>query len=336
VTSWDAVCEIVAQLPGTALDEGSDNPAWRVNGKVLVRRNPRLDVDDVAALRAARGEPIAIRADRGEREALLVDDPDTFFITPHWQSSPSVLVWLGTVDVAQLRELVIEAWLARAPKQLIRDWHASQIEAQSPDVFELDTPQGPARVHLHGRADASTALVLGHGAGGSVSAADLRAASDAALADGLTVALVEQPYRFAGRRSSPPVRQLDAAWIAVIAQLRGEQLSGRRLVVGGRSAGARVACRTAEACGAVAVLCLAFPLEPPRRSPDALVRSRLEELDGVQLPTLVVQGERDQFGIPPAAPNRKVVVVAGNHSLSSDLEAVGTAVRDWLAAAVLG
>jgi len=103
------------------------------------------------------------------------------------------------------------------------------------------------------------------------------------------------------------------------------------VVAGGRSAGARVACRTAVACGAVAVLCLAFPFEPPRRPPSAPVKSRLEELDGVHLPTLVVQGESDQFGIPPPGANRRVVIVPGNHSLRSDVAAVGAAVAEWLA-----
>ena len=202
-------------------------------------------------------------------------------------------------------------------------------------MYEVDTPHGPARVHLHGGREPTAALILAHGAGGGVGAPDLVAATDAAQAEGLTVALVEQPYRVAGRRSSPQARQLDASWIAVVEQLQDCELRGLQLVIGGRSAGARVACRTAAACGAVAVLCLAFPLEPPRRSPGAPLRSRLEELDGVRVPTLVVQGERDQFGIPPAGSNRKVVTVAGNHSLKSDLEAVGAAVREWLAA-VLG
>ncbi|MFL5826168.1 MAG: alpha/beta family hydrolase, partial [Thermoleophilaceae bacterium] len=111
-------------------------------------------------------------------------------------------------------------------------------------AFELDTPHGPARVQLESVDGATTALVLGHGAGGGVGAPDLVAAAEAAEALGITVALVEQPYRVAGRRSPAPATQLDAAWTAVIGQLRGDALSGLALITGGRSAGARVACRT--------------------------------------------------------------------------------------------
>jgi hypothetical protein len=100
--------------------------------------------------------------------------------------------------------------------------------------------------------------------------------------------------------------------------------------VGGRSSGARVACRTAEATGAVAVLCLAFPFQPPRRSGASEAPSRLPELDEVTVPTLVVQGARDQFGIPPATANRTVARVPGDHSLRTDLQAVADAVRAWL------
>jgi predicted alpha/beta-hydrolase family hydrolase len=172
------------------------------------------------------------------------------------------------------------------------------------------------------------ALVLGHGAGGGVGAPDLTAAAEAARGAGFSVALVEQPYRVAGRRSPAPARQLDAAWLAVISQLRDGAFSGLSLITGGRSAGARVACRTAAEARAVAVLCLAFPLHPPGRADDPS-KSRLPELDSVAVPVLVVQGERDPFGMPPAAPNRKVVRVPGDHSLRSSA-AVGDAVGEWL------
>jgi hypothetical protein len=171
--------------------------------------------------------------------------------------------------------------------------------------------------------------VLGHGAGGGVEARDLVAATEAARAEKLTVALVEQPYRVAGRRTPPRAPQLDEAWTAVVADLRKRELADLRLVVGGRSLGARVACRTAEAAGAVGVLCLAFPLEPPQRG-DKPRPSRLAELDEVPVPVLVVQGERDPFGMPPDGPSRRVVRVPGDHGLKADLDAVGRAVQGWL------
>ena len=197
-------------------------------------------------------------------------------------------------------------------------------------ILEVDTPHGPAHVHLQSADDQRAALVLGHGAGGAVASRDLVAAADVALSEGLTVALVEQPYRVAGRRSPAPARQLDAVWTAVVDHLVAGELRGLPLVVGGRSLGARVACRTARATGAVGVLCLAFPLQPPRRSGGAPTQSRLAELDEVTVPTLVVQGERDRFGMPPAARRRTVVQVPGDHSLRTDPDAVAAAVRAWL------
>jgi predicted alpha/beta-hydrolase family hydrolase len=196
---------------------------------------------------------------------------------------------------------------------------------------EIETPHGPARVHLHAADEPRAALVLGHGAGGGVDAPDLVATTDAALAENVSVALVDQPYRVAGRRSSPAAKQLDAAWIAVLAHLAEGALSGLPLIPGGRSAGARVACRTATATGAAGVLCLAFPLRPPRRKTATEdPPSRLPELDMVTVPTLVVQGERDRFGMPPQGRRRKVVTVAGDHGLKKDLPAVAGAVSDWL------
>jgi uncharacterized protein len=197
-------------------------------------------------------------------------------------------------------------------------------------TFEIDTPHGPARAHLQTVDEPRAAMVLGHGAGGGVTSRDLVAAADAARAEGLTVALVEQPYRVAGRRSPAPAQQLDTAWTAVLGRLRDRELAGLPLVVGGRSLGARVACRTAESVGAIAVLCLAFPLQPPRRSGREPAASRLAELDAVPLPVLVVQGDRDPFGIPPEGADRTVVQVRGNHSLRTDLDGVATAVRAWL------
>ena len=186
----------------------------------------------------------------------------------------------------------------------------------------LETPHGQARVHLREVDTPRAALVLGHGASGGVESPDLQGAANAALEAGLTVALVEQPYRVAGRRSPAPANQLDAAWTSVIEQLAFEV----PLIAGGRSSGARVACRTAATTGAKAVLCLAFPVHPPGR-PE---KSRLDELDAVTVPTLVVQGERDPFGMPPQARNRSVVTIPGTHSLRSS-SAVAAAVSAWLA-----
>jgi hypothetical protein len=191
-------------------------------------------------------------------------------------------------------------------------------------VIEVPTPHGPARIELHPAPGARQALVLGHGAGGGIGAGDLVAARDAALGLGITVALVEQPYRVAGRRSPAPAAQLDVAWLAVTSWLGGH-LGGPGLICGGRSSGARVACRTASAAGAQAVLCLAFPLHPPGR-PE---KTRLPELEGVEVPTLVVQGQSDPFGMPPEGQNRTVAVVPGNHSLRS-LARVRDAVVGWL------
>jgi uncharacterized protein len=200
-------------------------------------------------------------------------------------------------------------------------------------TLEVDTPHGPARIHLRAVDEPRGALVLGHGAGGGVEAPDLAAATKATRAEGISVALVEQPYRVAGRRSPARAPQLDAAWIAVLEHLRTGELAGLPLVVGGRSMGARVACRTARATRAVGVLCLAFPLEPPRRAGKP-PQSRLAELDAVTVPTLVVQGERDPFGMPPPGPAREVVKVAGDHGLKSDLDAVAAAVRAWISGVV--
>jgi predicted alpha/beta-hydrolase family hydrolase len=193
-------------------------------------------------------------------------------------------------------------------------------------AIEIDTPHGPARAHLQPAAEPRGALLLGHGAGGGVGARDLVAATRAALAEDVSVALVEQPYRVAGRRSPAPAAQLDAAWTAVVEHLRASDLGDLPLVTGGRSAGARVACRTAAETGAAGVLCLAFPLHPPGR-PE---KTRVGELEAVEVPVLIVQGESDPFGMPPAAPGREVVTVRGTHSLAGDLPAVTAAVRSWL------
>ncbi|MCE3550232.1 alpha/beta hydrolase [Pseudonocardia sp. RS11V-5] len=220
------------------------------------------------------------------------------------------------------------------------------------EVAEVPTPHGPARVHVR-RAPGTPrgALLMGHGAGGGVDAPDLRAAARAALDAGLHVVLVEQPYRVAGRRAPAPATQLDAAWEAVVGVLRGSGdvagaedcvaagtdadasggavgglLAGLPLLFGGRSSGARVACRCAAAGGAVGIVCLAFPVHPPGK-PE---KHRRAEIDGVTVPVLVVQGESDPFGRPEPTPTREVVLLPGDHSLKKDVPAVEKAVADWL------
>jgi predicted alpha/beta-hydrolase family hydrolase len=181
-------------------------------------------------------------------------------------------------------------------------------------------------VHLHPVDPPVAALVLGHGAGGGIESPDLVGATEAAGSAGLSVALVEQPYRVAGRRSPATVSHLDAAWAAVVSQLHEGLFSGLPILTGGRSLGARVACRTAATTDSVAVLCLAFPLHPPGR-PE---KSRLRELDAVKVPTLIVQGESDPFGVPPDSANRTLVRIPGTHSLKNETT-VAAAVSEWLA-----
>jgi hypothetical protein len=195
-------------------------------------------------------------------------------------------------------------------------------------VREIDTPSGPARAHIT-KASLHPNLglaVLGHGAGGGIEAPDLLAVTAALIDVGWSVARVEQPYRVKGRRAPEAAPRLDAAWIAVVAALRGRRRYP--VLLGGRSSGARVACRTAAAVGASAVLALAFPLHPPGK-PE---KSRAEELLAVTVPTLVVQGERDPFGVAADLPIGPMVVsVPGDHSLRQAPDQIGEAVLDWLA-----
>ena len=126
MATWETVCGIVGALPGAELDPPSTSaPAWRVNGKVIARRNPRLRVPDEEAIRAARGELVSIRIDRDERELLICDDPEAFLVTPHWRTSPHVLVWLRAVGGERLRELLVDAWRGCATKRQVRELGAS-------------------------------------------------------------------------------------------------------------------------------------------------------------------------------------------------------------------
>jgi uncharacterized protein len=197
----------------------------------------------------------------------------------------------------------------------------------------IATPVGPAVVELDADPGARRLLVIGHGAGGSIEAPDLLAVRTACLAAGISVARVIQPYRVAGKKATPPTGTLDQAWRAVIASLgRRKATAGLDFVYGGRSSGARVACRTAADGAitprAVAVAALAFPLHPPGR-PE---KSRLPELAAVQVPVLVVQGVNDPFGMPPPAPGRRVEQVPGDHGLRRDTARIGGLVAGWISA----
>jgi hypothetical protein len=182
---------------------------------------------------------------------------------------------------------------------------------------DLDRPRSPAAL-----------LVLTHGANGAVGTRDLLAVRGAALDAGLAVALITQPYRVAGRRSPPRPEPQDEAWLAILGALRRRRgLAALPLITGGRSNGARVACRTATASGAAAVVALAYPVHPPGK-PES---DRLDELAAPTVPVLVVQGDRDPFGMPPSAPARTVVVVPGaDHALRKDTGAVARAVVEFV------
>lgn len=186
---------------------------------------------------------------------------------------------------------------------------------QAAELRTIETPGGPARAELFAipRGRPKRTLVVGHGAGGGTSARDLQALAKALPPTGTSVVLVEQPWRVAGKKVAGPPPTLDVAWIAVLADLARAKVLAPALIVGGRSAGARVACRTAGAVGASGVLALSFPLHPPGR-PE---RSRVGELLGAGVPTLVVQGEKDSFGGPSEFPagTRVVEVPGADHGL---------------------
>lgn len=191
-------------------------------------------------------------------------------------------------------------------------------------VQEIVTSQGPAEVYLDEVSDPAFLLVLTHGSNGGVEAADLLAVRDAALGLGGTVARVMQPFRVAGRRAPGSAARQDQAWLEVISAIRQHDLP---LVQGGRSNGARVACRTAVAADARGVVALAFPLHPPGR-PE---RSRADELRAAGTEVLVVNGDRDPFGVPDPADATSVVVLPGErHDLAKDPAAVAAAVEPWL------
>jgi predicted alpha/beta-hydrolase family hydrolase len=192
--------------------------------------------------------------------------------------------------------------------------------------MEVATSRGPAAVEVDEVPGPAFLLVLTHGSNGTVDAPDLLAVRETALGLGGAVARVTQPFRYAGRRApGSPARQ-DEAWLEIVGMLR-ERFGDVPLVQGGRSNGARVACRTAAAAGAAGVLALAFPLRPPR-NPE---RTRVEELRSAGVEVVVVNGDRDPFGVPDPSDAAAVTVLAGErHDLGRDPGAVGRAVEPWL------
>ena len=196
---------------------------------------------------------------------------------------------------------------------------------------EIMTAEGAALSDLvspgEGRPEPAFLLVLTHGSAGRVASPDVLAVQEAALGLGAVVALVTQPYRVKGQRAPGSAERQDAAWAEVIAALRTSVGPGLRLIQGGRSNGARVACRTAQVTGARGVIALAFPLHPPGR-PE---RSRAAELAMAGTDVLVINGRNDPFGIPRRATGRRLVVLDGEtHALSRHPDAVGRAARSWL------
>nr|WP_314620983.1 alpha/beta family hydrolase [Streptomyces sp. DSM 40976] len=176
----------------------------------------------------------------------------------------------------------------------------------------VSTDAGEARITWYEATEPWAVLALGHGAGGGIEARDLQALAGALPARGVTTALVEQPWRVAGKKVAPAPKTLDTGWRGLWPALAKP---GLPVIAGGRSAGARVACRTGSELGALAVLALSFPLHPPGK-PE---RSRADELLGTALPTLVVQGGNDPFGRPeefPAGPHSLVEVPYGDHGFA--------------------
>lgn len=192
--------------------------------------------------------------------------------------------------------------------------------------MEIDTGYGPAAADLDRPRGAAFLMVLTHGAGGGVASADLLAARAAAIGAGGAVARVLQPYRVRGARAPGTAQRQDAAWLEIITALRGE-FPDVPLIQGGRSNGARVACRTARATAASGVLALAFPLHPPGK-PEL---SRADELRAAGTSVLVINGSRDPFGIPDPADATKVVVLAGEtHALTRSSGLIAEEVGTWL------
>src|SRR5215469_11415088 len=203
---------------------------------------------------------------------------------------------------------------------------AARAGTAKSNSIQVETGAGSAHVQVDRLAKPAFLVVMTHGAGGGVDTKDLLAVRDVAVERGGVVARVLQPYRVRGARAPGAPGPQDAAWLEIIIALR-KKFPGLPLIQGGRSNGARVACRTAAQAGAEAVIALAFPLHPPGR-PE---QSRADELRAAGTDVLVVNGERDPFGIPDARDATRVVVLPGEtHGLSKKPAAVGAAVAEWL------
>jgi predicted alpha/beta-hydrolase family hydrolase len=280
----------------------------------------------VSVAAALAGRPALLgylRAGSFSREMALEPDGGTLLVGNYGSDQ------LEAVSISGLPCLRSGQGHLREPARRPAAWPAREARRARADTLagvELATSGGTALADIDASTSLTFLLVLTHGAGGGPDSADLLAARDAAMALGAVVARVTQPYRVrGGRAAGSPVRQ-DAAWLEIIAALRGA-FPGIPLVQGGRSNGARVACRTARAAGARAVVALAFPLHPPGY-PE---RSRLAELRAAGTDVLVVNGERDPFGAPDATDATRVVVLPGQaHSLSAARGAVRQAVQIWL------
>ena len=200
------------------------------------------------------------------------------------------------------------------------------------DVKEIMTSAGPASVLLEQPERPAFLVMLTHGAGGSPDTADVLAVRDAVTKLGAATALVTQPYRVKGARAPGSAAKQDSAWAELVGVLLGETARDGvplPLVQCGRSNGARVACRTASQVGAVGVIALAFPLHPPGQP----AKSRDAELRGAGTSVLVINGDRDPFGVPEPDETTDVVILPGEtHALSKHPAAVGSAVAAWLSA----
>lgn len=208
------------------------------------------------------------------------------------------------------------------------------------EVTSVETPHGEARLHRDRARKPIATLLLGHGAGGGVESRDLDALARMLPGQGISVIRVEQPWRVAGKKVASRPQVLDECLVAATDRLRVRT----PLVVGGRSAGARSAARTSRQLGAAAYLALSFPLHPPGK-PE---KSRLDELEAVEVPTLIVQGERDAFGTPEEFPERfdMAVVPGADHGfkvpargpVSQDeaLMIVVEATLEWVVREVVG